>query len=386
MISRHPTDIRFSADLAVPAGINEPTLNLDSPMAVPVQTLPTPRTMYRALSRRDAAYEGVFYTCVKTTGIFCRPTCRAKRPRYENVEFFPTVSEALHGGYRPCRLCRPMDTTKPMPALVERLRRAAEAAADGRVSDKDLVAMGIEPSTARRQFRAYHGMTFHAYQRARRMGLALRDVQAGKPVVDVQLARGYESTSGFREAFARVFGAPPRGSKGGLCLLAQRMETPLGTMLALADDQGLRLLEFTDRRGLERELVVLRGRLKCAIVPGSNAVLEETQRQLKRYFAGESLAFDLPLAPVGSDFQRKVWAELQRIPVGRTRSYLEMAARVGLAKGHRAVARANGSNMLALVIPCHRVIRANGDLCGYAGGIWRKQRLIEHERKHARKA
>src|SRR5690349_14313087 len=179
-------------------------------MATTAQALPTPRTMYRALSRR-------------------------------------------------------MDNTKPMPPLVERLRRAAEAAKDGRVTDKDLVEMGVEPSTARRQFRAYHGMTFHAYQRARRMGLALRDVQSGKTVIDAQLARGYGSTSGFREAFMRVFGTPPRGARAGHSLLAQRMETPLGTMLALADDQGLRLLEFTDRRGLERELVVLRQRLACAI-------------------------------------------------------------------------------------------------------------------------
>jgi AraC family transcriptional regulator of adaptative response/methylated-DNA-[protein]-cysteine methyltransferase len=352
-------------------------------LAASIQSLPTPRTMYRALARRDAAYEGVFFTGVKTTGIFCRPTCRAKRPKPENVEFFPSINEALHGGYRPCRLCRPMDSTKPVPPLVERLRRAVEESAEGRVSDKDLAAMGIEPSTARRQFQSYHGMTFHAYQRARRMGLALRDVKAGKAVIDVQLARGYESTSGFREAFTRVFGTPPRGAKTGQCLLAQRMETPLGTMLALADEQSLRLLEFADRRGLERELVLLRRRLKCAIVPGSNAVLAETQRQLTRYFAGESLRFDLPLAPIGSDFQRRVWAELRRIPAGRTRSYKEMAARVRLPNGHRAVARANGSNMLALVIPCHRVIRSDGDLCGYAGGVWRKQRLLEHERKFA---
>lgn len=355
-------------------------------MAAPARSLPTPRTMYRALTRRDAAYEGVFFTGVKTTGIFCRPTCRAKIPKAENVEFFPTINEALHGGYRPCRLCRPMDGTKPVPPLVEKLRRAVEESADGRVSDKDLVAMGIEPSTARRRFQAYHGMTFHAYQRARRMGLALRDVKAGKPVIDVQLARGYESTSGFREAFTRIFGAPPRGARAGHCLLAQRIETPLGTMLALADEQGLRLLEFADRRGLERELAGLRRRLKCAVVPGSNAILEQTRQQLARYFAGESLRFDLPLAPVGSDFQQRVWRELRRIPAGRTRSYAEMAAKLGMPKGPRAVGRANGSNMLALVIPCHRVINADGSLCGYAGGIWRKQRLLEHERKHARQA
>jgi AraC family transcriptional regulator of adaptative response/methylated-DNA-[protein]-cysteine methyltransferase len=339
--------------------------------------------MYRALARRDAAYEGVFFTGVKTTGIFCRPTCRAKKPKSENVEFFPTVTEALHGGYRPCRLCRPMDATKPVPPLVERLRRAAEEAPDGRVTDKDLAAMGVEPSTARRQFKAYHGMTFHAYQRARRMGLALRDVKAGRAVTDVQLDRGYESSSGFREAFARIFGQAPRGAGAKDCLLARRIETPLGTMLALADERGLRLLEFVDRRGLERELQMLPKRLKAAIVPGNNAVLEATAAQLERYFAGESLTFDVPISPVGSDFQQRVWAELQRIPVAHTRSYAELAKKLGIPKGPRAVGRANGSNMIALVIPCHRVINADGSLCGYAGGLWRKQRLLEHERKYA---
>ena len=352
--------------------------------AVPdVKTLPSTRTMYQAVVRRDSAYEGVFFTGVMTTGIFCRPTCRAKRPKAENVEFFPTINEALHGGYRPCRLCRPMDSTKPVPPLVEKLRRAVEESAEGRVSDKDLAAMGVEPSTARRQFKAYHGMTFHAYQRARRMGLALRDVKAGQPVIDVQLARGYESTSGFRDAFTRIFGQPPRDAKAGACLLAQRIETPLGTMLALADEMGLRLLEFADRRGLERELAGLRRGLKCAIVPGTNATLEETRVQLGRYFAGESLGFDLPLAPVGSDFQLRVWTELGRIAPGRTLSYQGMAEKLGIPKAPRAIGRANGSNMLALVIPCHRVIRADGTLCGYAGGLWRKQRLLEHERKYA---
>ena len=346
--------------------------------------LPTSRTMYRALCQRDTAYEGVFLAGVKTTGIFCRPTCRAKKPKPENVEFFPSINEALHGGYRPCRVCRPMDQVKRPPALVERLRRAAEESADGRVTDKDLQAMGIEPSTARRQFQAYHGLTFHAYQRARRMGLALRDVKAGRAVVDVQLTRGYESDSGFREAFARIFGAAPHRAQDSVCLLAQRIETPLGTMLALADDHGLRLLEFADRRALEREIAMVRRRLKCVVVPGTNATLEATRAQLAEYFAGTRRDFALPLAPVGSDFQRRVWAELLKIPHGATRSYLEMAKRLGVPKAPRAIGRANGSNCLALVIPCHRVIRADGELCGYGGGIWRKQRLLELERKHAR--
>jgi len=353
------------------------------PVDTAARTLPSRRTMYRALSHRDAAYEGVFFTGVRTTGIFCRPTCRAKKPKPENVEFFPSVVEALHGGYRPCRLCRPMDANRPVPPLVERLRRAVEDAADGRVTDKDLAAEGIEPSTARRQFKAYHGMTFHAYQRARRMGLALREVKSGRPVIDVQLDHGYESTSGFREAFARIFGAPPRGAGNRSCLLARRLETPLGTMLALADEVGLRLLEFVDRRGLEREIAGLRRRLRCAVVPGNNRVLDETARQLARYFAGASLGFDLPLAAVGSDFQRRVWRELQLIPPGETQSYATMAARLDIPRAPRAIGRANGANMIAIVIPCHRVIQADGSLCGYAGGLWRKQRLLEHERRHA---
>src|SRR5207253_10389476 len=130
-------------------------------------------------------YEGVFITGVRTTGIFCRPTCGAKRPKAENVEFFASASQALHAGYRPCRLCSPLDVTRPVPELVERLRRAVDDAPGGRLTEKDLAALRIEPSTARRQFRRYFGMTFQAYQRARRMGLALREVTAGRRVADV---------------------------------------------------------------------------------------------------------------------------------------------------------------------------------------------------------
>jgi AraC family transcriptional regulator, regulatory protein of adaptative response / methylated-DNA-[protein]-cysteine methyltransferase len=353
------------------------------PMNAAPRRLPAFRTMYQAVRRRDPAYEGVFLTGVRTTGIFCRPTCRAKFAKPGNIEFFPSASEALHGGYRPCRLCRPMDTVTPVPPLVERLRRAVEDSPEGRVTDKDLAAMGVDPSTARRRFKAYYGLTFQAYQRARRMGLALQGLRRGRPVVELQLEGGYGSPSGFRGAFARIFGTAPRGAAQGAVLLGRRIETPLGSMLALADDKALRLLEFVDRRGLERELALLRRRLKCAVVPGDNALLDAAARQVGEYFSGERMRFDLPLAPLGSEFQQKVWRELGRIPPGATRSYAEMARRIGRPGAARAVGRANGSNMLALVIPCHRVINADGTLCGYAGGLWRKRRLLEHERKHA---
>jgi AraC family transcriptional regulator of adaptative response/methylated-DNA-[protein]-cysteine methyltransferase len=349
------------------------------PSASPV-SLPSSRVMYRALIRRDPVYEGVFLAGVKTTGIFCRPTCHAKKPRAQNVEFFASAAAALQGGYRPCRICRPMDRVPPPPPVVAELLRAGEADPVLRLTDKELVAMGVDPSTARRRFRAYYGLTFQAYQRARRLGRALHAVRAGRPVIDVQLDGGYESASGFRAAFRRVFGKPPRGARADDCLLARRISTPLGGMLALADGQGLRLLEFVDRRGLENEIANLRRRLHCAVVPGTNAVLEATEKQLRRYFAGTQLTFDLRLAPVGSPFQQKVWAALRRIPPGATRTYAQIAADVGRAGAQRAVGRANGANILSLAIPCHRVIGADGSLTGYGGGVWRKQRLLDHER------
>ncbi len=366
--------IRILPSSASPAAERPPRLAPAGPR------LPSGRQMYRALLARDPAYEGVFYVGVKTTGIFCRPTCRARKPRAENVEFFASASEALHGGYRPCRLCRPMDRVPAPPAVVTRLLRAVDADPSIRLGDKNLAAMGIDPSTARRQFRAYYGLTFQAYQRARRLGRALHEVRAGRPVLAAQLDGGWESTSGFREAFLRVFGKPPRGARTDDCLLARRIDTPLGRMLALADGRGLRLLEFVDRRGLEREIAQLRRRLGCVIVPGTNPALDATAAQVRAYFAGERLAFDLPLAPVGSPFQQRVWAALGRIAPGATRSYAEIAAEVGRPGAARAVGRANGSNILSLVIPCHRVIAADGALSGYGGGVWRKRRLLEHEK------
>ena len=204
--------------------------------------------MYRALVDRDSSFEGIFFVGVRTTGIFCRPTCTAKKPARENVDFFATPSEALHGGYRPCLRCHPMDPDKRPPQLIERLRAEVERAPGGRLTDKELAAMAIDPSTARRQFKRHYGMTFQAYHRARRLGVALREVRRGGRVDQAKNGSGFESASGFREAFTRIFGHPPTAAKDRGGLFTERIETPLGAMLAVADDEGLRLLEFADRR------------------------------------------------------------------------------------------------------------------------------------------
>ncbi len=346
-----------------------------------MELLPPPDTMYRALRDRDSTFEGIFVAGIRTTGIFCRPTCSAKKPQPQNVEYFSTSSDALLGGYRPCLRCTPMDPAKPAPALIQRLRAEVEKTPGGRITDKELRDLAIDPSTARRQFKRHYGMTFQAYHRARRMGLALREVKNGSRVDDAQSESGFESASGFREAFVRIFGEAPTAAKEQPCLVAERIETPLGVMIAVADDEGLRLLEFADRRATERELRLLRERLRTSIVPGEHRFLKQIRRELDDYFSGRSLEFATPLAPVGSEFQQRTWEALRSIPPAETRSYSWMAERLKVPGARRAVGRANGTNMLCLVIPCHRVIRADGTLCGYGGGIWRKRWLLEHERK-----
>src|ERR1700704_6616931 len=283
-------------------------------MKIP-ELLPPSDMMYRALVNRDSSFEGIFYVGVRTTGIFCRPTCPAKKPARENVDFFATPSEALHSGFRPCLRCNPMDPEKRAPELIERLRAEVERAPDGKLTDKELAAMAIDPSTARRQFKRHYGMTFQAYHRARRMGLALREVRKGERVGEVRNGSGFESESGFRDAFTRIFGEPPTAAKAQSGLFAERIETPLGAMLAIADDEGLRLLEFVDRRAMERELSILRKRLRTNIVPGEHRHLDAIRSQLADYFSGKNLEFDLPLAPVGSPFQLRDWKLLCSIPI-----------------------------------------------------------------------
>src|SRR5881398_1509255 len=192
-------------------------------MKIP-ELLPPSDTMYRALVNRDPGFEGIFYAGVRTTGIFCRPTCTAKKPERVNVDFFATPSEALHGGYRPCLRCHPMDPDQPPPKLIARLRAEVDRAPGGRLTDKELAAMSIDPSTARRQFKRHYGMTFQAYHRARRMGLALTHVRLRGRVDEARNGSGFESESGFREAFTKVFGDPPTNAKASAPVFAERID------------------------------------------------------------------------------------------------------------------------------------------------------------------
>jgi len=334
----------------------------------------TTARMWRAFVERDDDFDGLFLVGVRSTRIFCRPTCPARRPRRENVEFFPRADEAQRAGYRACKRCHPLEEA---PALVRRLRALVESSGDRRIGEKQLAQLGIEPSTARRQFQRHFGQSFHAWQRSQRLGAGLSKVRNGAPVIEAQLASGFESASGFRAAIERHFGTPPSRAASARILYTRWVESPLGTLLLAADEEGLRLLEFAIEQRLKREIA----ELDAVLVPGRSALLDAAEHQLAQYFAGSRTRFELALAPLGTEFERRVWSELGRIPYGETRSYAEIAERIGRGGAQRAVGTANGRNRLAIVIPCHRVIRGDGELSGYGGGVARKRWLLDHERR-----
>jgi AraC family transcriptional regulator of adaptative response/methylated-DNA-[protein]-cysteine methyltransferase len=342
--------------------------------------LPPIDEMQRAITTRDASYEGVFVTAVRTTGIFCRPICPARKPKPENVEFFRTVADALAAGYRACLRCRPLEARGAPPAWLRDLLAAIERDPERRWTDGDLRALELDPTRVRRWFQEQHQMTFHAYVRARRLGCALGRMRQGMDTTRAAFEHGYDSLSGFRDAFGKLFGeSPARARRGGL-VKVNRLLSPLGPMVAVAGDDGLCLLEFADRPMLETNLRRVQQRLGCAIAPGSHPLIAQIEREIGEYFAGTRSRFDVPLCLAGSPFQRAVWDELLAIPFGETTSYEALARKLGRPTARRAVGRANGDNRLAIVVPCHRVVGSDGALTGYGGGLWRKQWLIEHER------
>jgi AraC family transcriptional regulator of adaptative response/methylated-DNA-[protein]-cysteine methyltransferase len=338
--------------------------------------------MLTAFLKRDASYDGVFVTAVATTGIFCRPSCTARKPKPENVEFFPAPTDALMAGYRPCLKCRPLEPAGSAPPWVENLLADVENNPQHRWTDENLRRCGLHPDRVRRWFQQHHGMTFHAYSRARRLGSALGRIRHGSDVTTSAFDHGFDSLSGFNEAFRRLFGTSPCRAGSTSLVTMTRYLSPLGPMLVGATDDAVCLLEFADRRMLQTQLRRLASRLRCSFAPGTTTVIDRAVDELDSYFAGTLERFTMPISTPGTDFQTAVWDRLREIPYGTTTSYGDVARDIGRPSAVRAVARANGDNRIAIVIPCHRVVGSDGRLTGYGGGLWRKQKLLDHERVH----
>ncbi len=337
--------------------------------------------MYKALVEKDVSFEGIFYAGIKTTGIFCRPSCTARKPKPENVEYFETSKDAILNGYRACKVCNPLINVGSSPDFIKIIIAKINADPSTKIKDYDLVKLGIEPNRVRRWFKAQHGITFQSYQRMMRINNAYKQLADGNKVTEAAFENGYESISGFSTAYQNLFDEAPSKSKVTSIINITKLTTPIGPMYACANAEGICLLEFTDSRMLEFEFKELKRLLKAKIIYGENKHFENLNLQLQEYFEGKRKEFNLPLVTPGTAFQNQVWKSLLEIPYGKTISYKQQSIKLNNLKGIRAVAKANGCNRIAIVVPCHRVIGENGNLTGYAGGLWRKKWLLDFESK-----
>jgi len=347
-----------------------------------METALSTNRMYQALVKKDSQFEGLFFAGIKTTGIFCRPTCTARKPKKENVEYFESSRDALTNGYRPCKVCKPLESVGVIPSAIHDVLKEIESNPFEKITDYGLKQRGLNPSQVRRWFLKNHQMTFHSYQRLIRINNAFKNIKNGDKVIEAAFDQGFSSLSGFQHSFKKATGISTKESKTSNQLVTTRIPTPLGPMFAVACQEGICLLEFTDRRMLETEFKQLQNLFKSPILPGNHPHFEILKHQLEEYFLGMRKSFSVPLVTPGTPFQKQVWNSLHKIHYGQTVSYLDQAQSLGKETAVRAMASANGHNRIAIVIPCHRVIGSDGQLKGYGGGLWRKKWLIDHEKKH----
>lgn len=345
--------------------------------------LPDDTTLYAALIARDPTWDGRAFVGVSSTGVFCRLTCPARKPKPENCAFFASPAACFDAGFRPCKRCHPLHSLIPDDPSVQDLLTRLDTDPARRWSEADVVALGHDPSTIRRAFKRTFGTTFLDMARARRLQMGFTALAQGGQIIDAQLEAGFESASAFRTAFAKMLGLKPSAFTSAALLRADWFQTALGPMIGVADNTHLHLLEFADRRALPAELKRLLKTTVGGIGLGRTAPLSQAKSELEAYFSGQSANFKTPMAPAGTPFTKSVWDALQLIPAGQTRSYSELARDIGKPDATRAVARANGANQIAVLIPCHRVLGADGGLTGYGGGLWRKRKLIDLERHYS---
>ncbi len=334
---------------------------------------------FDAFDRRDRSLDGQFVGAVKTTGIYCKSSCPARRPLRENVEFFWTAAEAIAAGYRSCMRCKPDEVGRDREAVSAALKMIEEA--DEGLSLEELAAaVDYAPHHFHRLFKRDIGVTPAAYARSVRAKRAATALDGDGNVTDAIYEAGYSGPSRFYANTKGYLGMTPSAWKNGGAGVTIRwalVDTVLGKMLLAATDKGICRLSFD-----EDESALAQRFPKAAIVAGG-AVLEELVKGAIAAIEHPAQMPDLPLDIAGTAFQQAIWNELRRIPAGETRTYADIAAAVGKPKAVRAAGSANGANNVAVFIPCHRVIRTDGGLGGYAYGVERKEKLLNAERKSA---
>lgn len=343
---------------------------------------------WKAVEARDASKDGTFVYGVLTTGVYCKPSCASRRALRRNVRFYATPADAEREGLRPCKRCKPDVATKP-DAVDARIRKAAALIAkhaDQALSLKQIAtAVGMSAFHFQRTFKAGIGLTpkeFHEAERVRKLKSGLK---SGGSVTDAIYDAGFGSSSRVYERVDTRLGMTPlqyRQGGRGLSISRASAKTPLGLLMIGATDRGICFIQFGDsEKALEKQLLAEYPEATHAPMPKSQAAtFDAWMRALGDYLEGHRTALDLPLDVRGTAFQMRVWRYLQSIPYGEVQSYGEVARGIGQPSAVRAVANACANNTIALAIPCHRVIRGNGELGGYRWGLARKRTLIDRER------
>ncbi|MET0917738.1 MAG: bifunctional DNA-binding transcriptional regulator/O6-methylguanine-DNA methyltransferase Ada [Burkholderiales bacterium] len=339
---------------------------------------------WAAVVVRDPKADGKFFYSVKTTGVYCRPSCAARTARPENVAFYPTAADAERAGFRPCKRCKPDQPSlaEQHAARVAELCRLIENAEHVPSLEELANHAGLSPYHLHRVFKAVTGLTPKAYAAGHRAKRVRAELGRSSTVTEAIYDAGYSSNGRFYEESNEVLGMTPTNYRAGGANTAIRFaigECSLGSILVAASERGVCAILMGDDPGeLARNL---QDRFPRADLIGGDAEFERLVAKVVGFVEAPKLGLDLPLDVRGTAFQQRVWQALREIPAGETVSYSEIANRIGSPKAVRAVAQACAANTLAVAIPCHRVIRNHGGLSGYRWGVERKRALLDREAK-----
>ena len=343
--------------------------------------------MWEAVRDCDASYDGQFFYGVKTTGIYCRPSCKSKLPKRENVAFFKTKEEAEKAGFRPCKRCRPdLIQYDPAAELSERTKELVDRHFSDRVKlGRDMKEMGVSRKHLTQVFEQQYDITPSEYLMQVRIAAARKLLQDGSNILDAAGTAGYENLSEFYDHFRRQTGMTPARYRQIFADNISRsvLDTPIGPLRIIASQEAVLCVEQAGRETLDAGAQadsIPADRILSGDASGE--LVKDSEAQLKEYFAGRRQNFDLPVSPEGTDFQKNVWGHLREIPYGETRTYGELATMAGNKKASRAVGMANHCNPILILIPCHRVIGADGSLTGYVAGIETKKYLLSMEKRY----
>jgi AraC family transcriptional regulator of adaptative response/methylated-DNA-[protein]-cysteine methyltransferase len=346
-----------------------------------------PEVYWDAVRASDARFDGLFVYAVRSTGVYCKPSCPSRRPRREQVSFYASCEEAEAGGFRACKRCLPREAHTPDPSveMVLRVCNLIEAREGEAVSLEELgEALSVSPHHLQRTFKKVTGITPRQYAAADRLRRFKATIKSGRGVTEALYESGYGSSSRLYESASRQLGMTPasylRGGKG-MSIDYTIVGCPVGQLLVAATERGVCSVQFGET---EEELeAALADEYPAASLRREGARLDDFVKALLRHLDGRESSLELPLDVRATAFQSRVWEELRRIPYGETRSYAEVASSLGQPTATRAVARACATNPVALVTPCHRVVRGDGSLSGYRWGVERKGALLARERSHA---